>query len=43
MSKSRSERIEELKDLIADPETPRYKVDEYEQRIEMLQKLETSK
>lgn len=41
--KTRSDRIEELMDQIADPSTPRYKVEELEKRVETLRKLEEKK
>lgn len=43
MAKTRSARIEELLDQIADPDTPRYKVEELEKKVRALRKLESEK
>lgn len=40
VSKSVSERIEELMDQIADPETPMYRVEYLEKKVRVLRKLE---
>lgn len=43
MGQSVSERIEELLDRIADPDTPMYQVEYLEKRVETLRKLEEKK
>jgi hypothetical protein len=41
--KTRTERLEELKDQIADPATPLYRVKELEQQLKILEKLESKR